>query len=190
MLIAALTLLLSATPVPPAFGFTAVQCMPVRDVVCVVDAEYSAGTCTFDVPHAVAIINQAVGHTVLHFAGIITPLGIPHAREAGWLVVAGWPEEPAPHALAVTSFHVAERGWPCIEFAAIALAPVAARKAPPKRYDPLVILVHEMVHALGGQHADPDSRFVSRMEPVYNPDMREALAPVDVAALRAAYPAR
>lgn len=187
MLTAILAFALSAAPLPPAFGFVAVQCVPVREVVCIVDVDYSVGTCLHDVPAALAIVNQAAGRQVFRFAGVITPAGIEHARDAGWLMIAGWPTEPAPGALAVTSLGIAEKGWPCIERVAIALAPITARKARVGRYNPVHIIVHELVHALGGEHADPDSRFMSRMEPVYNPDMTPALAPVDIAALRAAY---
>lgn len=112
MVFTVLTLLLSSAPIPPAFGFIGVQCVPVREVVCITDQDYSAQVCMEDVSAAVALVNEAVGRTILRFSGVITPEGIPHARASGWLMVAGWETEPAPGALAVTSLHVAETGWP------------------------------------------------------------------------------
>ena len=190
MLTTLLALTLSATPLPPAFGFAAVQCVPVREVVCVIDVDYTTAACLADVPAAVDTINRAVGHEVMHFAGLISPAGIPHAFETGVLMVAGWASDPAPHALALTGYHVAETGWPCVERPTIVLSPRVARKTDPGPFNPTWVIAHELVHALGGGHADAESRFVSRMAPAYDQTMKVPLAPVDVAALRAAYPTR
>ena len=187
MLGAMLALVVSAHPLPPTFGFEAVQCVRVREVVCVADADYSVTACMMDVPVAVRIINRAVGRRILHFAGIITPQGLPHARETGALIVMGWPEQPVPGGLAVTHPEVAlQDGWPCIVWAAVILDSRSARRQN-SPYDPLRVIVHEFIHALGAAHASEESSFRSRMAPVYDKDMRAILSPADVLTLRVTY---
>ena len=187
MLGALLALVVSSHPLPPTFGFDAVQCVRVREVVCVVDADYSVTACMMDVPVAVRIINRAVGRRIFRFGGIITPQGLAHARDTGALMVMGWPEQPVPGALAVTHPEVVlQGGWPCITWAAIMLDPRSARVVE-SHYDPLQVLVHEFIHALGAAHASESSSFRSRMAPVYDPDMRATLSPADILTLRVTY---
>lgn len=179
----------TAVPKPVVFGFAAVQCIKVRSVVCVADADYPAPVCLRDVPEAINEVNKAVGHEVFRFNGIISPLGMTNSVQHGELPVFGLKQIDLPHpsVLALTVPHAKIiNNLPCISTVVIAVGPrIAGLEYSP--FNPVWVLAHELVHALGAEHADPDGGFVSRMEPAYPPRLHKTFTQADINTLRAVY---
>lgn len=178
-------------PQPLTFGFHSVQCVAVREVVCVDDADYPTKTCIRDVSKAIEEVNAAVGHPVFHFKGVIKPEGLDDALTSGVLPVLGFdaPHLPDPRVLALTLPKVRiddQLGLPCIVQVAIGVSPTIAGLAGPSPYSAVYVLAHELVHALGAGHA-PDGFFVSRMEPIYTQGLDHCFTDADKRTLRTVY---
>lgn len=178
-------------PKPATFGFDSVQCVQVRQVVCMPDADYPEATCVRDMSAAIEEVNAAVGRTIFHFNGVIAPNKLSDAVASGTLVVIGFDDAhlPAPNVLALTVPRVrldTDLGLPCITQVMIGVSPTIAGLRGPSSINASFVLAHELVHALGADHA-PDGWFQSRMEAVNNSSLDHCFTSADIRTLRNVY---
>jgi hypothetical protein len=174
-----------APKVAPAFGFQAKQCK-VRTVICVPDKDMSEEWCSVHARHSIEAINEAVGAVVLRFGGSIEadPDAVVAAAKKGAIPV--WTEKLPPNVLGMTSYNF-ETETACMGITIVRLS--LELQAPHGSWAHYAqgCLTHELIHALGGGHADVGA-FPTIMAPGANmPNSSLEITPFDRAALRAAY---
>lgn len=161
---------------PVTFPSFAVQCVRLRPVVCTMDAP----TCAWLVGPAVRRVNALVGRAVFEYQGVISEKGAQAAYESGVYVI-GYGKLPQ-NVLGVTIPNVQiVQQQPCI----IRVLTALDRKQAFDGLEPRRVLEHEMVHALGFDHAPSRSFYISPMGPAYNPTAE--WGPADIATIRAVY---
>lgn len=174
-------------PLPHTLANYAVQCVDVRKVVCVSDADMNAAQCNELVPYAVFEINRAIGREVLVYAGVIPgDDAVVRARyAAGDLVVfaAKLPENVL--GMTVPAVSLAANGDAACIDRVITVLDVALLNE--KRVVAAPVLIHELVHALGFAHAPP-GHYGSIMAPAVSSDQASLhLTPADIRSLRDTY---
>ena len=174
--------------IPPSFGFYSKQCVEVRKVVCLVDADMSADQCKATVVPAIKAINGAIGHPVFEFLGT-APMpakeSVAALIKSGVYVIGGAPDLPA-NVLGVTGPANTDAANPgCItRVYTLVSTQIWGIEA---EYAQAVVL-HEMVHALGAGHATSGAAYRSVETPsVGDKSWVNRLTIFDIAALRAAY---
>lgn len=169
-------------PVPITFGFASVQCIRVRNIACVDDPQYPWAKCYEETREAMGVINAAIGHNVFEHQGVIATDGAVETYKSGTLII-GLDVLP-PLVLGLTAPHIElKEHSACIERVVIALSPDTLKMP---RTDRIQIIVHEMVHALGGAHADIQGSYSSCMEPVHR-SRAWMMSPADIKTLRSVY---
>lgn len=180
---------------PVAFGFYAVQCTQVRDVYCVIDETFPLGVCQKYVPQAVEALNVAVGRPILHYAGATGVREGADLWKAGSIIIYSttgkqWADLfKGFNTLGYTDPKVViGADSACLTHVSIALSPqitgFVAGLPPLTRVDQ--VLEHELVHAIGGSHAEASSSFSSIMSPSAQTGA-SYFTRADIRALRAVY---
>jgi hypothetical protein len=169
---------------PPSFGFFAKQCVPQRQVTCIVDADLTKEQCDAAVRPAILAVNKAVGRELLVFGGYreFHPCMLELESFAGHVVFAG---DKLQGQLAGITRNWHRDGTPefCIAGSKILLdTGIWTDGSGPS------VALHELVHAMGGTHAETGSAFKSVMVGQLNaPGYYPTLTEFDKAALRACY---
>lgn len=163
------------------FGFYARDPQLQRSVACIDTPAWPAAECMATASKAIYAINKALGWEHYVFIGTITQAGAKQAYDSGTYVVTGLASDHQFLAVTVPVFdiRVAE-----ILRAAIYITPAAITK-----FDPVSVLTHELIHAMGADHATCAGSWASVMVPSENcPAKSVGISKGDAATLRRAYP--
>lgn len=178
---------LSPSKVPPSVGFYGRQCVRTREVVCMLDSDFTLAQCVHHVPQMVAAVNEAAAQPLFHYS-----VAVPFSKEAlasflrsGAYVVFGSRDLP-PGVGAVTFPQAADsKRSDCIT-SVYTVVNALTWKLPADVQQ--AVILHEALHALGAGHAQPGTAFRSVMTPaVKQPGWTAHISIFDRAALRAAY---
>lgn len=189
-----LTWLLGAPqqPRPLTVHTYAVQCIPVREVVCYLDANFTLQQCLNTVPAGIDALNKAAGREVLRFDGFVAKQDVGAAFEQGMLVILGdklntkKAFKSGHYTLGSTHPKVAETDKTfCIERVFIAIdVNVWTNLEPPAQAG---VVLHELGHAIGLAHAE-GAGYGSFMSPaINNKNAQDRLSESDAAAIRFVY---
>lgn len=172
------------TPVPSALPFFAVQCVEIRQISCLVDADLSAERCHSLVDPAAREINVAVGRDVFAIGPDLDLEQGKAAFAAGILVVAGGalPAGILGSTMPKVEIHK-ELGAACIDKVGIVLSAAWLASG---EVDMASVTLHEMLHALGAGHSLDESNYDSTMRAIHEEKVRH-LTRADVVSLRAVY---
>jgi hypothetical protein len=172
---------------PPTFGFHGIV-SPGRDVACVIDADMTAARCD-DVARAVDKIDSAVGYELLAAPRHITMAEVKALKPRDEVIVVGVDSLTDLHdfggvVLGVTraSEYHKDTGVMCLQL--IVYSPEIWLD------DAMMqsVVLHELLHAVGAEHAAQPGAFLSVEMPAWRPGAPTELTPGDISALRAAYP--
>lgn len=165
---------------PPSFGFHG-RIRPHRDVACVLDAEMSVDHCDA-VLTAVDKINAAVGYELLsvpRHTGLDESRAALPERETIYVGVTTL----TPGILGVTYPVLYEKDTGYLHLEVIVLDPQIFRD----NFMRDSVILHELVHAVGADHAAQQSSWDSVLRPAWQPGAPVELTKADIASLRAAY---
>lgn len=171
----------------PTWGAYAYQCVETREVVCLVDNDFTEAQCQETVVPAIIAINNAAGQRLFHFAGI-EPFDMARGHTlvlSGVYTIFGSRMPEGILGETRSRFSTEPTAPYCIDYVQTSILPSVFANMPFARG----VVLHEMLHALGAAHADLGARYESNMMPNANsPHWRNAMTPNDLAALRAMYP--
>jgi hypothetical protein len=161
----------------------AVQCQETRDVVCLADKDFP--NCAALTQASIKAINEAIGRDVYRFAGVLVTQEQAKDRYNAGLVVVGADKLPA-NILGVTQpvvelDHKAQQA--CIAKVLVVLDSVSLKGV---YYDMQRVLTHELIHALGFDHASPSASVGSIMAVPYS-NHSKSISAGDRTSLRAVY---
>lgn len=173
----------------PAWGAYSYQCVQTREVVCLVDNDFTEQQCNDAVVPAIKAINETAGQPLFHYLGARPfDMALGHSLVMGGVyVIIGSQMQEGILGETRTRFDENPYHPHCIQAVMTALLPSIWTNPNFARG----VVLHEMLHALGAAHADPHARYESNMMPSANhPHWKNAMTPSDAAALRAMYPKR
>ena len=162
-----------------SIGFYAVQPMPTRQVYCYLNKDFSEFECALWLPGAIRALNEAAGHELLHFAGYASTETAQTLYEQGNLVIAVTRNLP-DEVLGVTVPEISSTHFIMCVFIMLNGNRTRERHGV---YDFEQVLLHELVHSVGGEHTDYTE---SRMRPNEHPGQK-GLSDADARSLRAVY---
>ncbi len=173
---------------PPTWGAFAVQCQETRQVYCAIDKEFTMQQCMDTVIPAINDINLAAGRPLYHFAGFQTyDQDTVHLLvNTGIYVVFGG--DLRKGILGETRIQFDPTVSQCISAVFTVLDDSVWAHEEELHGFARGVVLHEMLHALGAQHADVSAQYDTNMMPSASMERwKPYLTPSDVLALRGIY---
>lgn len=163
------------------FGFYGIDPQLQRAVACIDTPAWPASECMATAAKSIYAINNALGWEHYVFIGSITPAGAQQSYDNGTFLISG---VPTNHQwLAVTIPHFTPEGE--IVKAMVMLTPASIHG----EFATDSVLTHELIHAMGADHAPCGGAWASIMAPAENcPAKADHISAGDKATLRRAYP--
>jgi len=178
-------------PVPASFGFYGRRCIPVTEVVCMADKDMSVAFCEGPVHAAVAIVNEALGQDRLHFSGTV-PASVENlvaGLNKEQIIVYGDTLQPGVAGLTLAKSAKKAPSPDCLGPTVVMIDKAFTTYDSRAQQYALAVIIHEMLHSIGAEHAPSRGAYHSIMTPaLQDPSWANHITVFDRAALRTAYP--